>query len=98
MNPDPTPAQLDLAPTQEAPQETPPEEVDPLDMIEMLSDDLATALTALKRIARLKPSIQPGGPNNKNFGKRHQQCLEKAQETAVDALLKIKEGEHTHEH
>lgn len=68
------------------------EEVSPIEMIEMLSDDLSLALTALKKIARLDPNKGSVNSNNKNFGKRHQQKLTEARQTALDALLQIKEN------
>ena len=72
------------------------EEVTPVEMIEMLSEDLTTALQALKKITLIKPQNKLGGPGNKNFGRRFQQCFEEAQTEALEALLEIHGGQHTH--
>lgn len=69
------------------------EEVNPLELIEMLSNDLATALDALRHIVRLDPRQKAGGPHNKKFGKRFQQCFEEAQQAALNAVLAIKENQ-----
>lgn len=74
----------------ESPQETEVEEVDPLSVIEMLEESLATALQSLRRIERMNAAaLMVGGPNNKDFGKAYKKAFEKAQKEAAKTLNEL---------
>lgn len=65
------------------------EEVNPLEMIESLSEDLRIARVALRRIMSVDPASIPGGPNNQFFGLKFVKGLHIAQELASEAYEKM---------
>jgi hypothetical protein len=65
------------------------EEVNPMEMINLLERDLQVAVGCLRKVVRANPAALDGGPNNKWFGNRYAQALDRVQTDAMKALVRM---------